>query len=239
MHRYLAPASPVFSLWPLAANVADYSNVYTPFNLSVTSAQYAGFAAVLRVASVEISQGISNVAKRLPKGAHFTLGQSLNVTTAVGSFFEAVWSGTRIIKLVAAESGKITAVILFNCLAVIPPTAASRGPRRNPATARLLMQTAAKCTARHSMGRSVDVPNEHGLNAAFFKQLQPKRARCSIVQLYPTQDKDESWKSAMDTPAAKQVAVVPPRTQGAAAAAAARAASGLDADVDSRIGELK
>ncbi|KAI9173115.1 hypothetical protein H9P43_007246 [Blastocladiella emersonii ATCC 22665] len=284
MHRYLAPVSPMFSVWPLIANVADYSDVYKPNNLGVTSAQYAGIDTVLRVGSVETSQAISDMAKRAPKGAHFALMQTLNVMTAVGSLFEAVWSGTRVLELVTAESGKIAAVILFNRLSVIPPADASRGytpvldcsyilspehhsnRRADPATARLLAQIATKCTVRHSAGRSIvhrlrkpepfmtdifeylrsaaksapceDVPNEHGFDTAFFKQLKPKLTRCSVVQLYPTQDRDESWKPAMDMPAAQQVAVVPPHTQGAAAAAAARAASGVDEDVDSRIEEL-
>ncbi|KAI9175553.1 hypothetical protein H9P43_006914 [Blastocladiella emersonii ATCC 22665] len=81
-----------------------------------------------------------------------------------------------------------------------------------------------------------DVPNDCGIDPVFFARIKPKLTRCSILQLYPTQDRDQSLYPDLDLPEALQApATAGSRVQRAAASARM---SGRGGNVDSRIQEL-
>ncbi|KAI9175690.1 hypothetical protein H9P43_006054 [Blastocladiella emersonii ATCC 22665] len=118
------------------------------------------------------------------------------------------------------------------------------GRRADPATAQLKPQIARKCTLRPAKGDSIvytfripdpymvtifenlhvadraapskEVHNDFGFDPAFFAKLKPRLTRTSLIQLYPTQDREQSLNPSHDVSEAKM----------AAAAAAYAAAQG-------------
>ncbi|KAI9175598.1 hypothetical protein H9P43_006961 [Blastocladiella emersonii ATCC 22665] len=243
---------PLLDFLPLTPNLPDYSDAYLPGKpkTTVTSAEIAAHSTLQMLALVAYKRECTQI-------------------SAYISMFKECWEGKRVIELLDEKPGAYMAVLLLHRVYIAHT--GDPGIRVDPALASLMSQIAGKMLRGSSDDRelvaqfrmdlvcllvliehlrvasksapSKEIPDDCGIESAFFARLKPKLTRCSIIQPYPTQDKDQSMNPDNDIRDHKhyKAAIAAMATMAGVrnphAATSARASRG-SSTTDSRIVEL-